>query len=392
MKKLFILLLIIPILGFSQNDLVFNRVLNFKLNANETVTVPAGKAWKVENQSSTSLFISNDNPPYGSAVDISSAFTYITSRNATWLAAGSVLQAASGAGNFSILEFNVVAASTSTGSSSSSSGGGFSSSTPGDDFTDQSGNSFNSTNTGDLTWSTSNASHTTYRDGTPIPQITNKEDWNSATTGAWCYLHYDETNASYGKLYNYFAVVGENDSDPNTIPKIFGPSGWHVPAFAEWNNLMNTNTETAPVISGTNISYWTGIGLGGKMKSQTGWNSGFNGTNSSGLNIKPYGYMSVGEDIPISEGYYPTQTNPEDYSYQDVGSMTVFWTKDRINNNNAYAIAFGYEPGPYFILNASGYSNGRVYNWNGTIHDGLPADTSLSPVNAALYVRLVKDY
>ena len=386
-------------LGFTQNDLVFNRVLNFKLNPNETVTVPTAKAWKIENSSSSQVFISNENPAYGSAVLTTSAFAYTSGNNAVWLAAGSILHAENGGPqpiSFSILEFNIVAASSSSGSGSSSgsSGSGFSSSTPGDDFTDQSGNSFNSTNTGDLTWSTSNASNTTYRDGTPIPQITNKEDWNTALTGAWCYLHYDETNASYGKLYNYFAIVGENDTDPNTIPKIFAPTGWHVPAFAEWDNLFTQNNGFATVQAGNNpiITFWSGIGLAGKMKSQTGWNGGYNGTNSSGLNIKPYGFMSYGEDIPLSSGYFPGVTNPEDYSYQDVGSMSVFWTKDRQNNNQAFSIAFGYEPGSNFISNASGFSNNRVYPWSGSIHDGLPASTSAAPANSAFYVRLVKDY
>ena len=391
MKKIFILLLIIPILGFSQNDLVFNQVLIVELAFNVEQIVPEGKVWKIQSVDGTPSISVN-----GSEWAIGTVGNF---RNMpVWFPAGTILKqevTSSNSTYLSTLEFNVVAASSSSGSGSSSgsSGSGFSSSTPGDDFTDQSGNSFNSTNTGDLTWSTSNASNTTYRDGTPIPQITNEVDWNTATTGAWCYLHFDESNASYGKLYNWYAVVGANDADPNTIPKIFGPSGWHVPSFAEWNNLMATNTDVAPLMSGNEISHWQDIGLGGKMKSQTEWNLGFNGTNSTGLNIKPYSSMEYGNDTPLSEGWVDFSAG---YEYYDVGSMTVFWSKDKKGANYAYSMGFGYEPGPPNYVNTQGWSNDRVYSWRGYVSDGssggLYAAAPALGVNSAFYVRLVKDY
>ena len=374
MKKLFILLLIIPILGFSQNDLVFNQVSIVVLDFNG-ITVPDGKVWKIESADGQYLLVDDDNWELGRLGSYNNM--------PAWFPEGTILKKGSGSSTgsspisrLSVLEFYVVAASSSSGSGSSSgsSGSGFSSSTPGDDFTDQSGNSFNSTNTGDLTWSTSNASHTTYRDGTPIPQITNEEDWNAATTGAWCYLFYDETNASYGKLYNYFAVVGENDTDPNTTPKIFAPTGWHVPAFAEWDNLFTQNSGNANFQPGTSslISFWEGIGFGGKMKSQTGWNSGYNGTNSSGMDIKPYTWMGAGEDEA------PTANAGAGF---ELGMFTAFWTKDRRNQSSAYAIAFGYS-----YEGAEYYSNNRVYSWSANIR------SSTTSYNGALYARLVKDY
>ena len=109
-------------LGFSQNDLVFNRVLNFKLNINETATVPTGKAWKIEGASNSQITITNENPAYGSAVNIQEEFGYTGSANAIWLGAGSILhavQAGSQQQSFSILEFNVVAISSSSGGSGS---------------------------------------------------------------------------------------------------------------------------------------------------------------------------------------------------------------------------------------------------------------------------------
>ena len=34
-------------------------------------------------------------------------------------------------------------------------------------------------------WTVENACHTTYRDGTPIPQVTDNTEWENLTTGAW---------------------------------------------------------------------------------------------------------------------------------------------------------------------------------------------------------------
>jgi hypothetical protein len=87
-------------------------------------------------------------------------------------------------------------------------------------------------------WSSTNLDLTTYRDGTPIPQVTDPTQWTNLTTGAWCYYNNDPANgAIYGKLYNWYAVVGIHDNDPNTPNKILAPTGWHVPTDTEWTTL-----------------------------------------------------------------------------------------------------------------------------------------------------------
>ena len=100
---------------------------------------------------------------------------------------------------------------------------------------------------------------TTYRDGTPIPQVTDPTQWANLTTGAWCYYNNDPANgAIYGKLYNWYAVAGIHDNDPNTPNKILAPQGWHIPSDLEWNILISYLDPNA--IGDTNIA-------GGKMKS-----------------------------------------------------------------------------------------------------------------------------
>ena len=75
-----------------------------------------------------------------------------------------------------------------------------------------------------------------YRDGTPIPQVTDATERANLTTGAWCYYDNDPTK---GKLYNWYVVAGIHDNDENTPNKELAPEGWHVPSVAEWTGLVN---------------------------------------------------------------------------------------------------------------------------------------------------------
>lgn len=92
-------------------------------------------------------------------------------------------------------------------------------------------------------WLSKNLDVTAYRDGTPIPQVTNSNAWTALTTGAWCYYNNDSANdATYGKLYNWYAVAGIYDAASLSNPalrKQLAPAGYHVPTHEEWNNLSN---------------------------------------------------------------------------------------------------------------------------------------------------------
>jgi uncharacterized protein (TIGR02145 family) len=123
-------------------------------------------------------------------------------------------------------------------------------------------------------WSVKNLDVTHYRNGDSIPQVSNPNEWGSLTTGAWCYFNNDSSNnATYGKLYNWYAV---ND------PRGLAPIGWHIPTNTEWTYLIDT------CLGGSSIA-------GGKMKttgtvqSGTGlWRSPNSGaTNSSNFTALP---------------------------------------------------------------------------------------------------------
>jgi uncharacterized protein (TIGR02145 family) len=132
------------------------------------------------------------------------------------------------------------------------------------------------------TWTKSNFNASKYSDGTTIPEVTDPADWNTLTTGAWCYYNNDAANGTtYGKLYNYYAVLGIYDEASRLNPSLrkkLAPPGWHVPTDADWTTLTNC-------LGGS-------MAAGGKMKEigTVHWdNPNMGATNFSGFTALPGG-------------------------------------------------------------------------------------------------------
>ena len=151
--------------------------------------------------------------------------------------------------------------------------------TAGSGLTDVDGNIYNSVTIGTQEWMKENLNVSKYSDGTPIPQVADPTQWANLTTGAWCYYDNDPTNGTkYGKLYNWFAVAGIHDADPNTPNKKLAPTGYNVPSHTEWTTLTD-------YLDGRTIA-------GGKMKEMgtEHWNTpNTDATNSSGFTGLPGG-------------------------------------------------------------------------------------------------------
>lgn len=85
---------------------------------------------------------------------------------------------------------------------------------------------------GSQVWMAENLKTTHYSDGSSIMELELKPLWGNTgkgKTGAWCYYQSDPANnPTYGKLYNWYAVV-----DPHHLC----PIGWHVPSDDEWTVL-----------------------------------------------------------------------------------------------------------------------------------------------------------
>jgi len=187
-------------------------------------------------------------------------------------------------------------------------------------------------------WSTKNLNVSRYRDGTPIPQVTDPVQWPNLTTGAWCYYNNSTTNgAIYGKLYNWYAVAGIYNiaslSNP-ALRKKLAPTGWHVPSDGEWSNLINCLDPNAN--GGSNLPNIAG----GKMKAtgtiQAGtglWQDpNTDATNALGFTVLPGGCRFI-DDVGTfnTMGY-----NGYWWSSSVDGPSSAFYRYLNFDNGSAY--------------------------------------------------------
>jgi uncharacterized protein (TIGR02145 family) len=180
--------------------------------------------------------------------------------------------------------------------------------------TDINGNVYPSVNIGTQTWMQKNLNVSKYKNGDLIPQVTDSATWRNLSTGAWCWYNNDSTTyaATYGKLYNWYAV---NDS------RGLAPNGWHVPSDREWNILVKNIDPSTD----TSIIGWQNTNAGGMLKSITSWNSPNTGaTNSTRFTALPGG------------GRYDNGT------FLDVAGDGIWWSTNENNNSNAFYRYLGY--------------------------------------------------
>lgn len=181
--------------------------------------------------------------------------------------------------------------------------------------TDQNGNEFEWINYGTQDWAIENAKVVTYRDGTPIPQVTDNNNWNQyeepyLETGAWTFMDNDPTQDI---VYNWWAVAGIDDTDPNTPNKEFAPDGWRVPTDADWTTLENWLITNGYNYDGTT----TENKLAKAMASATGWDSSTN-----------TGAVGNDQSINNSSGFNSLNTGycPNNASGFNVQSGAYFWS------------------------------------------------------------------
>ncbi|MFA5972732.1 MAG: FISUMP domain-containing protein [Lentimicrobiaceae bacterium] len=134
-------------------------------------------------------------------------------------------------------------------------------------------NVYHTVTIGTQVWMVENLKTTKYNDGTTIPNIAEKTEWNNLTIGAWC--NYDNgTGNIYGKLYNWYAV--------NTGK--LAPAGWHVATDVEWTALT---------------TYLGGEMVGDKLKEMgtIRWLGHNEATNETGFSALPGGQRYNGNFI-----------------------------------------------------------------------------------------------
>ncbi|HXB43206.1 MAG TPA: fibrobacter succinogenes major paralogous domain-containing protein [Puia sp.] len=150
---------------------------------------------------------------------------------------------------------------------------------------------FEAVTIGTQIWMKKNLNVSRYRNGDPIPEVTDTIVWAGLSTGAWGYYNNDPANGTvYGKLYNWYAV---NDA------RNIAPAGWRVATDVDWSIL---------------ISFLGGEAVAGAKLKETGtthWVSPNTGaTDSVGFAALPGGYRGYqGEyDFIGTRGYWWTSS------------------------------------------------------------------------------------
>jgi uncharacterized protein (TIGR02145 family) len=96
--------------------------------------------------------------------------------------------------------------------------------------TDIDGNVYPTCTIGNKVWMAANLRVTRYRNGDPVPLLSDSTAWNKTRTGAYCFYNNDTLyNSTYGKLYNGYAI-----NDPRKI----APEGWHIATNEEITTLI----------------------------------------------------------------------------------------------------------------------------------------------------------
>ena len=171
----------------------------------------------------------------------------------------------------------------------------------------------------------------------------------------------------YGKLYNLHAIRGRHDDNPDTPNKQFAPDGWHVPSIVEMNYISSLYSDV------TEINSYA-------LKSKTGWINGTNGTNISGLDIKPYGAIWVANNA--DRGFSSISGISQTDIISLIGGYTLFWSSTPRNGNPLRA-----NSAKYFTYESQYDSDGFSYT------PYLPGSVNNNDYfNYGYYVRLVKDY
>lgn len=184
--------------------------------------------------------------------------------------------------------------------------------------TDIDGNVYQTVTIGSQVWMMENLKVTHYRNGDPIPNVTDGGTWGGLTTGAYCNYNNDQGYvATYGRLYNWYAVADSRN---------IAPAGWHVPTDEEWKQLeMYLGMSQAQA----DTEDWRGTDEGGKLKEAgtTHWASPNTGaTNESGYTALPGGIR-----------YY------DGSNFDHIGYDAIFWSLTDISTTFAWyrILSFG---------------------------------------------------
>ena len=181
------------------------------------------------------------------------------------------------------------------------------------------GNSYKTVKIGEQIWMAENLKVTQYRNGGPIPNLTDENDWENTEQGAYCNYDNNEDNVEiYGRLYNWYAIDDK---------RVLAPRGWHIPTDDEIKELemylgLSQSEAGEDGSRGTNE--------GSKLANRKDlWDDGILKNNpefgASGFDFLPGGYRGS------SDGYYR------------MGGGGYFWSSTEYGHGSAWYRTLDYD-------------------------------------------------
>jgi uncharacterized protein (TIGR02145 family) len=139
---------------------------------------------------------------------------------------------------------------------------------------------------------------------------------NNGIPEKFCYNNNNNNCEIYGGLYQWDEMMEYLNQEGG---KGICPTGWHCPT----DNELCTVTVFIDATTNCNITGLSGINVGFKMKSTSGWYSGGNGSDQFGFKVLPGGYRFVTAFIGLGQNAY-------------------FWSSTEANSGNAWKRGFFY--------------------------------------------------
>jgi uncharacterized protein (TIGR02145 family) len=134
--------------------------------------------------------------------------------------------------------------------------------------------------------------------GTQIDSITSQT--NNDIIEKYCYQDMESNCAQWGGLYQWNELMGYV-----TTPGVQGicPAGWHVPTDQDFKILEgNVDSQYGPGSIEWNKTGWRGYDAGYNLRSTTGWNDDWNGSDAFAFHAMPGGYLTL--DYGGGPGFY----------------------------------------------------------------------------------------
>ena len=177
--------------------------------------------------------------------------------------------------------------------------------------TDINGNVYNTVQIGVQCWMKENLKATHYSNG---DFISVNDDTSSTIAFRYCPAGADSNVLSYGYLYNWFAVMKDEEpsiSNPSGVQGVC-PTGWHVPSNDEWTQLTNYVSSQNQYVCGNNSNIIAKV-----LADSVGWNSstvtcavGNNplDNNATGFSAIPAGCFDNSGDVGfgLNAGFWST--------------------------------------------------------------------------------------